>query len=192
VECNLPFCTNRRFIRLITFRFYQIRRPFFISFNMSEVRPADLPHVNCHWIWGPTGTGKSHCVRAFCQTRNLELFTKLAHTKRFDGYQGQPALLLEDWDEKCDTRLLKTISDRYAFRGEIKGGSIWLRPHTIFVISYFCPRDCIRDPVQCESIIRRFQIINRTVPFPVRAPDVSDFIEYMDLVDAGQLPPAPV
>lgn len=60
--------------------------------HMIKPAPCD---VRCYWIWGATGTGKSHCVETMfpdCYKKSMD------DLKWFDGYVDQEVIYLEDFD----------------------------------------------------------------------------------------------
>jgi len=104
------------------------------------------------WYWGPPGTGKSHKARsdfpdAFIKSQN----------KWFDGYVGQEAIILDDYDCKELGHYLKIWTDKWACSGEVKGGTVSLK-HTVFLITSNYHPDELWDGHMLEAIKRRFKI----------------------------------
>jgi len=151
----------------------------------GEQSASNLPHVNCYWIWGPSGTSKTHFVTQFCEAKGITLYMKNATSKWFCGYNREDAVFLNDWDETCDqhTCMLKLLADRYRVRVETKHGSIEIRPKIIFVTSNLLPQDCIRNPVHRDPILRRFKVINRNIPYDIPPPPSIGVAEFMDEMD---------
>lgn len=58
-----------------------------------------------------------------------------AQSKWWDGYSGQEAVILDDHDNPCLGHYLKIWADKYACKGEIKGGTIPLSYKTFVVTS---------------------------------------------------------
>ena len=111
------------------------------------------------WIYGPPGTGKSRLVREFAMARNFSMYHKLAN-KWWDGYRGEDIVLIEDLDPDVSKKLvhhIKLWADRYAFRAEIKGGSVSIDPKFYFIItSNHTIGECF-EGVDGEAISRRFE-----------------------------------
>lgn len=118
------------------------------------------------WIWGPTGTGKSHSAR--------EIAKKIAPNERpylkgwnrwWDGFEGQKVVILEEADSTVCERMesyLKRWLDKWAFNAEIKGLSRDLRPEYIIITSNYPMKECITKPEDLEAMKRRVFVVNKS------------------------------
>lgn len=126
---------------------------------MMSVRPPDLPlgYLPGVWIVGKPGTGKSRVVRDTLTpnyTKNMN--------KWWDNYKGEDTVLLEDFDRACVpafSHLLKIWGDRYAFLGEYKNGSFYIRPKYFIITSNYTMAELFEDNMIREAIERRFTTI---------------------------------
>lgn len=110
------------------------------------------------WIYGAPRVGKSRAVRM----KESDLYLK-AQNKWFDGYLGQKAILIDDFDHmgKCLSHYIKIWADRYACTGEVKGSQIPLCHERFYVTSNYHPKDIFtEDEVLLEAIVSRFTIIH--------------------------------
>lgn len=114
--------------------------------------PAEL------WcLWGKTGTGKTRRVWEFADYGML-----WAHPgdRWFDGYDGQPAVLFDDFDGGWFkiTYLLKLI-DRYPFTVPVKGAYVNWAPKVIYFTSNHHPKEWYPQAKQehRDALIRRFR-----------------------------------
>lgn len=112
------------------------------------------------WIFGDTGTGKSHSIRE----KYPDCFMKDPYTKWWDGYKYQDTAYLEDFDKNASKHLgarLKNYADRYAFPAEIKRGAMKIRPRWIVVSSNWHPAEIWDDePNVLQPLLRRFKIVH--------------------------------
>lgn len=122
--------------------------------------PYEHDDVRGVWLYGPPGVGKSRYVR----DNHTSLYLK-SQNKWFDGYEGEEAILLDDFDKpgKCLGHYLKIWTDRYSCTGEVKGGQVNLR-HKFFIITSNYHMDEIfdEDPILVQALRRRFNIVKCT------------------------------
>lgn len=119
-------------------------------------KPYEHDGVRGVWIYGPPGTGKSHHARLLAQAAG-GIYNK-AQNKWWDGYNGEPVVVLDDMDNDALAHYLKIWSDKYACTGETKGGTIHLR-HKYFVVTSNYDIDNLfeeKGGVMCAAIKRRF------------------------------------
>lgn len=86
--------------------------------------------------WGDTGTGKTW--KAHEENKETSLYVAFDNNMVwFDGYEGQEAVLFDDFDRLPDrgiTYILRLI-DRYSMRVPIKGGSVKWLPRRVYFTS---------------------------------------------------------
>lgn len=112
------------------------------------------------WIWGAAGSGKTRAVLdqipdAFPKPRN----------QWWDGYQREPIVLVDDVD-RFNVKLggfFKHWADAYPFIGEIKGGSIKIRPQRIIVTSQYKIEEIWDDQETRQALLRRFVVIEKII-----------------------------
>jgi len=124
------------------------------------VAAPDAQGVTGQWLWGAPGTGKSRDARALYPGAYLKM-----QNKWWDGYQGEEAVILDDFDCKELGHHLKIWGDRYAFIAENKGGALQIRPkHIIITSNYTIEQLFDQDAEMCAAIKRRFPMTQYPKP----------------------------
>lgn len=118
---------------------------------------ADWTKTRGVWYWGPSGSGKTRKVTA----DEPDLYRK-AQNKWWDGYTGQKAVLLDDFDKYGDKlcHQLKLWTDWYPIDGEVKHGTTALSYERFYITSNYQMEEIFEDPKILEALKRRFTVIN--------------------------------
>lgn len=89
-----------------------------------QVRGPDCDHTRGVWIWGDSGLGKSRMARDRFAPDGI--FYRKLRNKWFDGYQGEPVIIMDDMSPKYEMLgdFLKDWADHYGIGGETKGGMV--------------------------------------------------------------------
>lgn len=113
------------------------------------------------WIYGESGTGKTHFVRNLLKDPNRIYLKGL--NKWWDGYRAQDLVILEDVDRSHDWMYghLKNWVDRWPFSAEQKGSTRLIRPRWVIITSNHHPMDVFANITQAdkEAVMRRFQVV---------------------------------
>lgn len=119
--------------------------------------PAQCVKV-VHWYYGPTGTGKSKL--AF-ELAGEDYWVSGKDGKWYDGYWGQKVAIFDDFrGDFCPLHTLLRLTDRYPYRVEVKGGSIWFNPKTIIITSTYSPYECYSQvPESIQQLMRRITVL---------------------------------
>lgn len=107
------------------------------------------------WLWGRTGVGKTRF--AHDQFAEGQVYIKDS-TIWWDGYEQQECILIDDFANKFEFDYLLRLLDRYAFRGQIKGGYVQINSPFIIVTSEFPPQTYWRGTA-LEQVVRRITMI---------------------------------
>ena len=125
-----------------------------------ELKNTAKPDTRGVWIRGPPGSGKTHSVH----TTESDLYVK-AQNKWWDGYTGQKAVLLDDFDQQgeCLAHHMKIWADKWPAQGETKGGHVPLTYDRLIVTSNFTIDQAFKntDPETIKALNRRFKKIHK-------------------------------
>lgn len=133
----------------------------------------DSPWVRGVWVTGPSGSGKSSLARRIYRP----FYPKMAN-KWFDGYQGEPYIILDDVGPDQAKSLayhLKIWTDRYAFAAESKNHSRQIAPLGFIITSQYTIEDLWQDAETREALLRRCTVIPLGDGSPGRGVWVSPF-----------------
>lgn len=125
--------------------------------HQKKPPPSDVQAI---WIYGTTGTGKSHAV----ETKYPQCYKKqMDDLKWFDGYSDEEVIYLEDVDiyHKAWGGMLKRLADRWPMQASIKGSMKYIRPKKIIVTSNYHPNQIWHDPNTLDPLLRRFTIVEK-------------------------------
>lgn len=164
--------------------------------KLLTAKIEDLDRPCGIWLSGPAGTGKSHDVREYSRMAGIPFYEK-SHNKWWDGYDGEPIVLLDDAhveDKGWLAKFLKLWADAYAFKAETKGGMINIRPKHFIVTSNYGPDEFAQHEEDRPAIMRRFKFhfitkydealaaLKEDIGKPMRTPEQPDTL---------RTPPAP-
>lgn len=121
-------------------------------------------HGHFFWIYGETGTGKSHVARNMCDriAPGREPYLK-SWSKWWDAYTpGDVIIIDEATPENCKylAGYFKQWIDKWSFRAEIKGGhTANIRPEWIIVTSNYSIEDCFPNDKDYLPLQRRLNTV---------------------------------
>jgi len=149
--------------------------------SMDNPKPiGNLKKLNNEWIWGPTGTGKSHTARE----ENPGYYIK-SHNKWWLGYKNEPCVIIDDISKTEAAWFgehLKQWCDKYPIPTETKGDGKVIRPEKIVVTSNYTIEELWgHDEHLCQAITRRFKERHFAIPY---IPDDDAIIA--DIVDQAR------
>lgn len=125
----------------------------------QQTNPAHLETMDHLWIYGETGTGKSHVVHHTYPDRYIKNINKW-----WDGYTDQQVVHIDELDPTHTsfmTSFLKKWSDKWPFNAEVKGSSRVIRPPKIIVTSNYSIDEMNFPPADAPAIKRRFREIKK-------------------------------
>jgi len=119
-------------------------------------RPEPRPGVTTTVFWGPTGTGKSHTAYHEALATGGAVYWKASTNKWWDGYRGEPNVVIDEFDGQIGiVHLLKWL-DWYPMTVEIKGGVTPLAATRFWITSNIDPERWFGDrPLEQQKAMER-------------------------------------
>jgi len=130
----------------------QYRRSF-AAFKGLLTPPVSRPELEVLLLHGPTGSGKTR----FCSQWSAEnggcWVTGDPKLQWFDGYAGEPNVVIDDFAGECPFRFLLRVLDIYPIRVPVKGGFVAFNPVRIFITAnsqpeYWYPLEADISPLR--------------------------------------------
>lgn len=137
---------------------------------LSVLNP-EADDIQFCWIFGQSGQGKTRMVWDWAMENNKVLYVKDPTSKWWCGFDPNvhDAVLIDDYRANSNLPYdeLLRICDLYPLRVEPKGGSMMIRPKTVFITCNYAPWDLFRnvgeaypDPAAliegtCSPLVRR-------------------------------------
>lgn len=128
--------------------------------RVDNCTPPMRPGIEVRVYWGPTGTGKTH--RAFDEAGS-NFYIKNSRTKWWDGYQGQPNVIIDEFNGSIDVTYLLNWFDKYPCFAEIKGFSVPLQAVKFWVTSNVEPIFWYQDITAAhrDALLRRLTVVEK-------------------------------
>ncbi len=117
----------------------------FARLCLTYRKPLASRDVVVFLLYGKTRTGKSRFVFEQYTPDDLYVIPFLERKSWFDGYDGEPNVLLDDFSGGMPRTQLLRLLDRYRFRVPCKGGFCWWSPIRIYITTNIHPRKWYRD-----------------------------------------------
>lgn len=132
------------------------RRSFQAYATLTSSKRAWI--TKCHVYWGKTGTGKTRFV--WDQVMDSDVWTP-GDYNWFDGYRGQPIVIIDDYRGEYKLQLLLKLLDRYPMQVPIKGGFVEWKPKKVYITSNIHPNDWYpqADRFSIGAMFRRFSLV---------------------------------
>lgn len=136
---------------------YQSARHAELLFKYQRAPPPQKRTIK--WYYGSSGTGKT---RQAIEESDNDYYISMNTLKWWDGYYGQKCVIIDDFRKDfCTFHELLRILDRYPYRVNIKGSSLWLQPTTeiIVITSCYHPKDVFDTREDLDQLLRRIDMI---------------------------------
>lgn len=95
--------------------------------------------VSVYWYYGETGAGKSYRAEQEAASDGRMVYRQNGD-QWWDGYDGHPLVIIDDFSETASFRSTLRILDVYNVLIPIKGSHVWFRAEKIWVTASYHPR----------------------------------------------------
>lgn len=136
------------------------------------------------FIYGKPGTGKSYYVQNTVPPQDLFWYSPQSSASFFDGYEGQPAIVLDDFIGSHIARNhLYRILDSYPLRLPTKHGSQVARYTKVFITSNYWITQWYQNPDFLWALRRRVHVVmfKQSIDTEARVFRPTTLIEWEDL-----------
>lgn len=118
--------------------------------------PPSKPKI-VKWYYGKSGSGKT---RTAIEEGGNDYYISMKDLKWWDGYTGQKTVIIDDFrGDFCTFHELLRILDRYPYRINIKGSTLWLQAETIIITSCYRPEEVYNTREDIQQLLRRINNI---------------------------------
>lgn len=132
--------------------------------DMEKSSDRQMQGVRVIVLYGPTGSGKTYAAVNVISGGNyykVETPAKSGDKLWFNGYEGQPYLIIDDFSGGVDFRHLLTLLDKYKLKVEIKGGHTWACWTNVIITSNQHPSHWYSPTIDSSPLQRRISEIRR-------------------------------
>lgn len=156
------------------------------------------------WLWGPTGTGKSHTAHRIAKEIAPDEMPYIKDlNKWWNGFTKQKVVIIEEADPKRCEHLgsyFKKWADKWAFTAEAKGTVFpSCRPEYLIITSNYPLEECFPNENDYEPLKRRFTVQKlesrnfqvQWPPRPVSSDEETETRPSGNTTTSGRVSPAP-
>lgn len=123
--------------------------------------------VKVHWLFGGTGCGKSYTYIELCDKEGEENIYRVSdYDHPFDGYQGEPILILDEFRGRISYSYLLTLIDKYRSQVSARYSNKMTLWTEVYITSPFLPMELYSkvaerndDIDKLEQLVRRIDNI---------------------------------
>lgn len=140
----------------------------FMKYNKAAKIAIELNVEKRRWemqirvFIGKTNTGKTYLAHKLAgeKTYTLQLTSQKQNKVWWDNYQGESAVIIDEFTGQIPYTYLLKLLDRYPMKVEYKGGITEFRSKWIFITSNLSPREWYPSKVDMTPLLRRLNSLN--------------------------------
>ncbi len=113
--------------------------------------------TQCTWLYGATGTGKSHLAcRLASENGSVDCFHKMPDNRWWDGYAGENAII-DDFASSMPYRELLRLLDEYPHSVEVKSSAVQFTSRIVVITSHAPPWEHYPNIADKSELRRRLR-----------------------------------
>lgn len=148
------------------------------ALEFHEPPPLDRGSTRVYCIWGPPGVGKSRLAARMYGEQSFWL-SDVGSQVWFDGYEGQPVLVIDDLYGTIKYTFMLKLLDRYRLRLQKKGGHGWANWTHVVILANSKPIDWYPDLFNNDKLCTPYRALRRRIERVINI-DVELPEEYFD------------
>ncbi len=125
--------------------------------------PLERP-VKVYWLWGKTGTGKTHSAM-YAEEHPFVMHGYQLEKGYFDNYKGQKTLIIDEFAHQCKITYLLSLTDKWKLELNVKYGSTFAEWTTVFVTTNISFPEAVYPGANQEHRAALFRRITKAVHF---------------------------
>ncbi len=133
------------------------------SVLLEKEVPLERP-VKVYWLWGKTGTGKTHSAM-YASDDPFVMHGYQLEKGYFDNYKGQKTLIIDEFAHQCKITYLLSLLDKWKVELNVKYASTFAKWETVFVTTNINYPDSVYPQANNEHRAALFRRITQAVFF---------------------------
>lgn len=120
--------------------------------------------VKVHWLFGGTGCGKSYTYIELCEKHgDINIYRVTDYDHPFDGYQGEPILILDEFRGRISYSYLLTLIDKYRSQVSARYSNKMTLWTDVYITSPFLPTELYQKAAERNDGIDKLEQLTRRI-----------------------------
>lgn len=120
--------------------------------------------VKVHWLFGGTGCGKSYTYIELCEKHgDVNIYRVTDYDHPFDGYQGEPILILDEFRGRISYSYLLTLLDKYRSQVSARYSNKMTLWTEVYITSPFLPTELYQKAAERNDGIDKLEQLTRRI-----------------------------
>ena len=120
--------------------------------------------IKVHWLFGGTGCGKSYTYIELCEKHgDVNIYRVTDYDHPFDGYQGEPILILDEFRGRISYSYLLTLIDKYRSQVSARYSNKMTLWTEVYITSPFLPTELYQKAAERNDGIDKLEQLTRRI-----------------------------